>query len=145
MYYPVGWPRVLSQPQTMGAQPLRVASNRDRILVAVLTTDSIIIWYAKPCVPIISHRRSPQSVAELGENFMVSWRPDSSMIAVATSGGHLIYYNLVVLTEVKTLYDQEDPTNSALRRESAELYFKENVPPLVFSQAFEVCSFSSFE
>ena len=60
------------------------------------------------------------------------------MIAVATTGGHLIYYNLVVLTEVKTLYDQEDPTNSALRRESAELYFKENVPPLVFSQAFEV-------
>jgi hypothetical protein len=42
------------------------------------------------------------------------------------------------LRELKTLSDQEDPTNSALRRESAELYFKENVPPLVFSQAFEV-------
>jgi hypothetical protein len=39
---------------------------------------------------------------------------------------------------MKSLYEQEDPTNQALRRESAELYFKENVPPLVFSQAFEV-------
>lgn len=28
--------------------------------------------YAKPCVPIISHRRSAQSVAELGENLLVS-------------------------------------------------------------------------
>ena len=138
MYYPVGWPRLLQLPQVGAEPPLRVAANRDRILVAILTSDSILIWYAKPCVPIISHRRSPQSVAELGDNLLVCWRPDSSMIAVATTGGHLIYYNLVVLTEVKTLYDQEDPTNSALRRESAELYFKENVPPLVFSQAFEV-------
>ena len=40
--------------------------------------------------------------------------------------------------QVKSLYEQEDPTNTSLRRESAELYFKENVPPLVFSQAFEV-------
>ena len=44
-----------------------MAANRDRILVAILTSDSILIWYAKPCVPIISHRRSPQSVAELGD------------------------------------------------------------------------------
>jgi hypothetical protein len=34
-----------------------------------------------------------------------------------------------------------DPPNPALRRESAELYFKENVPPLIFSQAFEVGSY----
>ena len=77
-------------------------------------------------------------MSELGTNLLVCWRPDSSMIAVATSGGHIIFYNLVVLTDVKSLYEQEDPTNQALRRESAELYFKENVPPLVFSQAFEV-------
>jgi hypothetical protein len=39
---------------------------------------------------------------------------------------------------MKSLYEQVDPPNPALRRESAELYFKENVPPLIFSQAFEV-------
>jgi len=106
--------------------------------VAVLTTDSIIIWYAKPCLPIISHRRSASSLNELGENILVQWRPDSSMVVVVTSRGHLIFYNLVVLTEVKTLYDQVDADNPSLRRESAELYFKDNVPPLVFSQAFEI-------
>jgi len=43
---------------------------------------------------------------------------------------------------VKTLYEQVDPPNPSLRRESAELYFKENVPPLIFSQAFEVRNIS---
>ena len=138
MYYCVGWPRTVSLPQECSGQPRHVSCNRDRILVAVLTTDSIVIWYAKPCVPIISHRRSPSSLSQLGQNVKVMWRPDSSMIVVVTAEGHLIFYNLVVLTEVKTLYEQTDPDNPALRRESAELYFKENVPPLVFSQAFEV-------
>ena len=36
----------------------------------------------KPCVPIISHRRPPESIEELGENVLAQWRPDSSMICV---------------------------------------------------------------
>ncbi len=55
----------------------------------------------QPCVPIISHRRSVASVGELGENLLVVWKPDSSMIAVATTGGHVIFYNIVVYTEVR--------------------------------------------
>jgi len=138
MYYCIGWPRICRLPQQDPAVPVKVACNRDRILVAVLTTDSVIIWYNKPCVPIISHRRCPSSIAELGENALLVWKPDSSMLAVATTGGHVIFYNIVVFTEVKTLYDQQDPSNLALKRDSAELYFKENVPPLIFSQAFEI-------
>ena len=38
--------------------------------------------YVKPCVPIISHRRPPESIEELGENVLAQWRPDSSMICV---------------------------------------------------------------
>ena len=71
--------------------------------------------YAKPCLPIISHRRSPASVSQLGNNCLVCWRPDSSMLAVATAGGHLIFYNLVVLTDIPSLYQQQDPANPALR------------------------------
>jgi hypothetical protein len=40
-------------------------------------------------------------VGELGENLLVVWKPDSSMIAVATTGGHVIFYNIVVYTEVR--------------------------------------------
>jgi len=60
------------------------------------------------------------------------------MLCVATSSGHLIFYNLVVLTEISSLYTQQDSDNPSLKRDSDELYFKENVPPLVFSQAYEV-------
>ena len=47
MYYCIGWPRVARLPQENPGSPVRVSCNRDRILVAVLTTDSVIIWYNK--------------------------------------------------------------------------------------------------
>ena len=138
MYYPVGWPRLLSSHQSEPTSPIRITANRDRILLAGISLDSIVIWYAKPCVPIISHRRSRASIDIIGTNSLVVWRPDSSMLCVATTSGHLVFYNLVVLTDIASLYTQTDSDNPALRRDSDELYFKENVPPLVFSQAFEV-------
>ena len=66
--------------------------NRDKILTAILTSDSILIWYVKPCVPIISHRRSTTSVKQLGKNVLVQWRPDSSMLVV------VVRLNLEVIT-----------------------------------------------
>ena len=138
MYYPVGWPRLLSSHQSEAARPIRITANRDRILLAGISLDSIVIWYAKPCLPIISHRRSQASIDLIGTNSLLVWRPDSSMLCVATTSGHLVFYNLVVLTDISSLYTQSDSDNPALRRDSDELYFKENVPPLVFSQAFEI-------
>ena len=115
-----------------------VICNRDKILTAIVTTDSIIIWYVKPCVPIISHRRSPSSIRELGRNVLASWRPDSSMIVVLTEKDHLIIYHLVVPTDIKTLYEIVDSPTPSLKRESDELFVKELIPPLIFSLAFEV-------
>ncbi len=145
MYYPVGWPRVLRLPPLDGPRRRRegeeeeaadirqVVCNRDKILSAILTSDALQIWYVKPCVPIISHRRPRESLADIGENVLVQWRPDSSMICVVTSKGHLIIYHIVVPTDVKTLYEQVDPPARHLRRESDELFMKELIPPLIFS------------
>jgi hypothetical protein len=142
MYYPRGWARLLRLPQldsAEGPQEIRqVVCNRDKILTAIVTGDSIIIWYVKPCVPIISHRRSPSSIQELGKNVLAHWRPDSSMIVVVTEKDHLIIYHLVVPTDIKTLYELVDPPTPSLRRESDELFVKELIPPLIFSLAFEV-------
>jgi hypothetical protein len=112
MYFPLGWPRVLKLPPCDGitseAELKQVVCNRDKILTAILTSNALQIWYVKvsivdrfpqmfkgqsemvlvyfqPCVPIISHRRPPDSVAELGENVLAQWRPDSSMICVVVS------------------------------------------------------------
>ena len=86
MYYPKGWASLLRLPQLdsdENQQEIRhVVCNRDKILTAIVTADSLIIWYVKPCVPIISHRRPPSSIQELGRNVLAHWRPDSSMIVV---------------------------------------------------------------
>lgn len=39
----------------------------------------------QPCVPIVIHRRSCESVEDIGMNELVEWRPDSSMLVVAVS------------------------------------------------------------
>jgi hypothetical protein len=39
----------------------------------------------QPCVPIVLHRRSCESVEDIGMNELVEWRPDSSMLVVAVS------------------------------------------------------------
>lgn len=104
MYYPVGWPRILKLPQEV-VSIRQVINNRDKLLYAVLTDDSLSIWFCKvrkfltpnlplflnkikylliqPCLPIVSHRRDPKNVEELGANALVQWRPDSSMLVIA--------------------------------------------------------------
>jgi hypothetical protein len=47
-----------------------------------------------------------------------------------TSGGYLLLYKLGVVAEQKGLYEQVDSPHPNLRRDSAELYIKEVIPPL---------------
>lgn len=47
-----------------------------------------------------------------------------------TSGGYLLLYKLGVVAEEKGLYEQVDSPHPNLRRDSAELFIKEVIPPL---------------
>lgn len=47
-----------------------------------------------------------------------------------TSGGYLLLYKLGVVAEQKGLYVQVDSPHPNLRRDSAELFIKEVIPPL---------------
>ena len=47
MYYPWGWARLLRLPQEAVHEIEQVVCNRDKILAAVLTADSVLIWYVK--------------------------------------------------------------------------------------------------
>ncbi|XP_066965067.1 guanine nucleotide exchange factor subunit Rich isoform X3 [Macrobrachium rosenbergii] len=137
MYYPVGLPKRLRIPEVEDGAIKSVVCNRDRILFAILTEKAIWIWFSRPCVPVVVHRRSDESVEKLGTNLFLEWRPDSSMIVVATDKNYLVYYSIVVDESRREVYEQVDPPNPTLRRESAELYSCESIPPLIFSQAFE--------
>ncbi|PNF21795.1 Guanine nucleotide exchange factor subunit Rich [Cryptotermes secundus] len=130
MYFPVGWPKVLNIPQLGHCSIRQVICNRDKILFAILTDDCLSVWFCKPCVPIVIHRRACESIEDIGMNELVEWRPDSSMLVVATSGGYLLLYKLGVVAEQKGLYEQVDSPHPNLRRDSAELFIKEVIPPL---------------
>lgn len=47
MYFPVGWPKVLKLPELGRTAIKQIACNRDRILFAILTDDSLALWFCK--------------------------------------------------------------------------------------------------
>lgn len=139
MYFPIGWPKVLNLPELKDSPRIKqVKCNRDRILLAIITTDTISIWFCKPCVPIVIYRRTEDSIQKLGTNEFVEWKPDSSMLVISTTEGHLLLYQLNVITNQKGLYIQTDSPHANLRRDSAELFIKEIIPPLTLTLAEEV-------
>lgn len=138
MYYPVGLPRRLGVPGGDAHGDVKaIVCNRDRVLFAILTEKAIFIWFSRPCVPVVVHQRSEESVNSSGTNQMLEWRHDSSMIVVGTNKNRLIFYSIVVDESRREVYEQRDPPNPTLKRESAELYACEPIPPLMFSTAFE--------
>ena len=76
----------------------------------------------------MSHQRSLKSVEKLGQNIGLVWKPDSTSIVVVTAGGYLLFYGLG--TGSKNLFEQVDPDNQKLRRESDELFLKEPIPAI---------------
>ncbi|XP_046662449.1 guanine nucleotide exchange factor subunit Rich isoform X3 [Homalodisca vitripennis] len=138
MYFAIGWPKVLNIPHLNNCSIRKVVCNRDKVFFAILSDDTLSIFFCKPCLPIVLHRRSQESVEDIGMNESVQWKPDSSMLIVATSGGFLVYYHLTVDSTQKGLYQQVDSPQPNLRRDSAELFVKEVVPPLQLTVAQEV-------
>lgn len=48
MYFPIGWPKVIKIPELDKNDNIKeITSNRDRILFAILTDDSLAIWFCK--------------------------------------------------------------------------------------------------
>ena len=51
-----------------------------------------------------------------------------------TSKNFLLFFHLAVDNRKTSVYQQVDSAQAALRRESAELFMKEPIPPLVFAK-----------
>ncbi|XP_049876567.1 guanine nucleotide exchange factor subunit Rich isoform X2 [Pectinophora gossypiella] len=137
MYFPIGWPKVLKNLGADNQIIKQIVSNRDKILFASLSDDCLTVWFCKPTVSIVYHKRSAESLQRLGVNVGVEWKPDSSMICISTSEGHLVLYNVEALSE-QTAYQQYDPPTASLRRDSAELFVKEVIPSLKITLFKEV-------
>lgn len=129
MFFPIGWPRVLKVLDSDGIRS--VVCNRDKILFAVLSDDSVCIWYYKPCVPLVFDRRDADCLNKYGVNIALEWRPDSSMLVIATDDSYLLFYQLLDnSSEAKTLYEQKDSPVGSLKRDSAELFVRDVIPSI---------------
>lgn len=137
MYFAIGWPKQLDT-SSFGDQAIRqICCDRVKILFAILTDDTLAIWYSKPCVPIVSSRRSQQSLLLRGTNQLVEWKPDSNALVVATTDGTLLLYRVSVDDPDKSIYNQIDPPSQNLKRDSAELFVKEAIPSLSLQLVIE--------
>ena len=125
MYYPIGLPKRLNFPEA-DANIRAIVSNTDRILYAILCDDSLSIWYGHPSLPLAQEKRTLKSLVEHGTNNIVEWRPDSSLVVVATNKNVLLYYSII--WEEGESYEQLDSDSPVLRRHSSELYSKDKVP-----------------
>lgn len=47
MYFPIGWPKVIKTPELGHSSIKHITCNRDRILFAILTDDSLAVWFCK--------------------------------------------------------------------------------------------------
>ncbi|KXJ14756.1 Guanine nucleotide exchange factor subunit R06F6.8 [Exaiptasia diaphana] len=94
MFFPIGWPKYYTPRDVECGELSALKYNRDRSLLAVISSHSICIWNNRPRVLIVTLRRSPTSIKEVGTNVAVVWKPDSSVLAVSTSEGKVVFLEL---------------------------------------------------
>ena len=47
MYYPINWPKIVRLPELVGSELIHVACNRDKVLLAILSPDTLVIVHSK--------------------------------------------------------------------------------------------------
>ncbi|XP_048581598.1 guanine nucleotide exchange factor subunit RIC1 isoform X2 [Nematostella vectensis] len=94
MYFPIGWPKYFSPKGVQCGDLLGLKFNRDRSLLAVISSHSVCLWNNRPRVLIVTCRRSPASLREVGTYLSLVWKPDSSALALTTSEGKIVFIEL---------------------------------------------------
>uniref|UniRef100_A0A8C5YAC0 Guanine nucleotide exchange factor subunit RIC1 n=1 Tax=Microcebus murinus TaxID=30608 RepID=A0A8C5YAC0_MICMU len=113
MYFLSGWPKRLLCPLGSPAEaPLHVQSDPQRAFFAVLAPARLSIWYSRPSVLIVTYKESAKSSAQFGSYKQAEWRPDSTMIAVSTANGYILFFHITSTRGDKYLYEPVYPKGS---------------------------------
>ncbi len=139
MYFPVGWPKQLGLAADCSDENSRlvhVSTNRERLLFCVLTEGALNIWYCKPAVQIVCVKRSVSDIDQYGNNEKAEWKPDSSMLAVTTTKGYILFYKVEMDTEVANaaLFVQKEEKRSGGKKEVVTIGDGESIPALKLRQ-----------
>ncbi|RXM97588.1 RAB6A-GEF complex partner protein 1 [Acipenser ruthenus] len=74
-------------------------------------TSSQSVQY-RPSVLIVSYKESAKAASQFGSYQQAEWRPDSTMIAVATTNGYILLFDILAAGEDKYLYEPVYPKGS---------------------------------
>ncbi|XP_032722383.1 RAB6A-GEF complex partner protein 1 isoform X5 [Lontra canadensis] len=113
MYFLSGWPKRLLCPLGTPAEaPFHVQSDPQRTFFAVLAPVRLSIWYSRPSVLIVTYKEPEKSSSQFGSYKQAEWRPDSTMIAVSTAYGYILFFHITSTRGDKYLYEPVYPKGS---------------------------------
>ncbi|XP_061329063.1 guanine nucleotide exchange factor subunit RIC1 isoform X2 [Pezoporus flaviventris] len=111
MYFLSGWPKRLLCPLESLEQPLYIQTDPQRAFFAVLSASQLSVWYCRPSVLIVSYKELSKAASQFGHYKQAEWRPDSTMIAVSTANGYILFFE-IPSTRDKYLYEPMYPKGS---------------------------------
>lgn len=91
MYFPIGWPKCLKRTKDKSSVIRHVVSSCDRMFFAVITENSVTLWYTKPCIQIVCYVASQSFLHEVGTFQQAEWKPDSCMLAIMTCNNCVVF------------------------------------------------------
>ncbi|XP_042542865.1 guanine nucleotide exchange factor subunit RIC1 isoform X4 [Dipodomys spectabilis] len=113
MYFLSGWPkRLLCAPGSPAEAPFHIQSDPQRAFFAVLAPARLSIWYSRPSVLIVTYKEPAKSSTQFGSYKQTEWRPDSTMIAVSTANGYILFFHIISSRGDKYLYEPVYPKGS---------------------------------
>ncbi|XP_034458407.1 RAB6A-GEF complex partner protein 1 isoform X2 [Hippoglossus hippoglossus] len=112
MYFLTGWPRRLLCPLRSEEEPFHIQPSAQRFYFAVLSETQLSVWFSRPSVLIVSYIESSKAAAQFGFYQKAEWKPDDSMIAVATAKGYILLFDVLGGGDDKYLYEPVYPKGS---------------------------------
>ncbi|KAM8827746.1 guanine nucleotide exchange factor subunit RIC1 isoform 1-T1 [Spinachia spinachia] len=112
MYFLTGWPRRLLCPLKSQEEPFHLRPSSQRFYFAVLSETQLSIWFSRPSVLIVSYIESAKAAVQFGVYQKAEWKPDDSMIAVATAKGYVLLFDVLGGADGKSLYEPVYPRGS---------------------------------
>ncbi|NXP08593.1 RIC1 protein, partial [Thinocorus orbignyianus] len=112
MYFLSGWPKRLLCPLETLEQPLHIQTDPQRTFFAVLSPSQLSVWYCRPSVLIVSYKELSKAASQFGPYKQAEWRPDSTMIAVSTANGYILFFEIPSARD-KCIYEPMSPKGSS--------------------------------
>ncbi|SNX83352.1 uncharacterized protein MEPE_02059 [Melanopsichium pennsylvanicum] len=100
---------------------IQIARSRSGLMWVALSATTISIWSARPVQVVAALVRTPQSIADYGNNVRIEWRPNGSALLVQTDNNFLLLYNIVYRHHGSSIYSYIPPSGSGARSQFGEL------------------------